>query len=107
MQNTDLLQMSEAQLEREVEYYQVRSFAVLLTEAETVRQNEAQELLNNKNKNKMKKYFAIIVFMVAFASTTFATPYNISTRYRHGKCKGLGKAMLQPKKNWKSYVRYR
>jgi hypothetical protein len=47
MQNTDLLHMSEAQLEREVEYYQVRSFAVLLTEEETVRLNEAQELLNN------------------------------------------------------------
>jgi hypothetical protein len=47
MKNTDLLQMSEAQLEREVEYYQVRSFAVLLTEAENERLNEAQELLNN------------------------------------------------------------
>ena len=47
MTNTDLLQMSEAQLEREVEYYQVRSFAVLLTEAENERLNEAQELLNN------------------------------------------------------------
>ena len=45
--NTDLLQMTEAQLEREVEYYQVRSFAVILTEAETVRQNEAKQLLNN------------------------------------------------------------
>ena len=45
--NTDLLQMTEAQLEREVEYYQVRSFAVILTEAETVRLNEAQQLLNN------------------------------------------------------------
>jgi hypothetical protein len=47
MTNTDLLQMSEAQLERVVEYYQVRSFAVILTEAETLRLNEAQELLNN------------------------------------------------------------
>jgi hypothetical protein len=46
MQNTDLLQMTEAQLEREVEYYQVRSFAVLLTETENERLKEAQELLN-------------------------------------------------------------
>jgi hypothetical protein len=47
MTNTDLLQMSEAQLERVVEYYQIRSFAVILTEAENERLNEAQELLNN------------------------------------------------------------
>ena len=47
MKNTDLLQMTEAQLEREVEYYQVRSFAVILTEAENERLNKAQELLNN------------------------------------------------------------
>jgi hypothetical protein len=46
MTNTDLLQMSEAQLERVVEYYQVRSFAVLLTETENERLKEAQELLN-------------------------------------------------------------
>jgi ferritin-like metal-binding protein YciE len=45
--NTDLLQMTEAQLERVVEYYEIRSFAVILTEAETVRQNEAKQLLNN------------------------------------------------------------
>jgi hypothetical protein len=47
MTNTDLLQMTETQLERVVEYYQIRSFAVLLTEAENERLNEAQELLNN------------------------------------------------------------
>ena len=47
MKNTDLLQMTPAQLERVVEYYQIRSFATILTEAETLRQNEAQELLNN------------------------------------------------------------
>jgi hypothetical protein len=51
--------MTEAQLERVVEYYQVRSFAVILTEADTVRQNEAQELLNNiyslLKQTKMKK----------------------------------------------------
>jgi len=47
MTNTDLLQMTETQLERVVEYYQVRSFAVILTEAENERLNEAQELLNN------------------------------------------------------------
>ena len=39
MKNTDLLQMTPAQLERVVEYYQIRSFATILT--------EAQELLNN------------------------------------------------------------
>jgi len=55
----------------------------------------------------MKKYFAIFAFMVAFALTTFATSYDINTRYRKGKCKGWGKAMMKPKHNWKSYVRYR
>jgi hypothetical protein len=44
--NTDLLTMTVSQLEREVEYYQIRSFAVILTEAENERLNEAQELLN-------------------------------------------------------------
>ena len=49
MKNTDLLQMTPEQLESEVEYYQVRSFAVILTEAEKVRQSEAEELLNKIN----------------------------------------------------------
>jgi hypothetical protein len=53
----------------------------------------------------MKKYLVIITLLVAFVCN--ANALDINSKHRHHKCKGWGKAMLKPKHNWKSYVKYR
>jgi len=52
----------------------------------------------------MKKYLVIIILLVAFVCN--ANALDINGKHRHHKCKGWGKAMMKPKHNWKSYVRY-
>jgi len=54
----------------------------------------------------MKKFLVIITLLVILVSNVNAFANHPNNKHRHHKCKGWGKAMMKPKHNWKSYVRY-